>query len=196
MLNASLLAQENLNQNNSEKINWTDEYNPDKSKFFVHNEIEINASANIVWEFLIDALKWEEWYRGAKNVSYANLTDTILESNSVFNWHTMGMKFQSSIKQYEPNNLLAWESKKKSVQAYTVWLIVPTEKGCKVIVDESQNGWLTSLEKIVQPNKLRKMHNVWLAELKKNQKINNNRNNKSFVKFKNCYNEFNCYEQK
>jgi hypothetical protein len=167
VINVSLFAQENLNQNNTEKINWTDEYNPAKSKFFVHNEIEINAATYIVWEFLIDALKWEAWYSGAKNVSFTNSNDTVMQANSGFNWNTMGMKFQSSIKQYEPNNLLAWESKKKSIQAYTVWLIMPTDNGCRVVVDESQNGWLTAFEKILERNKLRKMHDVWLAELKK-----------------------------
>jgi hypothetical protein len=167
VLNTNLLAQENPNHSNVEIITWPDVYNPGKSKFFVHNEIEINASSDIVWGYLIDALKWESWYSGAKDVSFANFTDTVLQANSVFNWNTMGMKFQSEIKQYIPNNLLAWESKKKSIQAYNAWLIVPTSKGCKVIVDESQNGWLTSLEKILQRNKLRKLHDVWLSELKR-----------------------------
>ena len=153
-------------QNSLEKICWTSEYEPTKSKFYVHNEIEINAKPEVVWGYLIDALKWQSWYKGAKNVSFTKPTDTIINATSVFNWETMGLKFQSTIKQFETNRLLAWESKKNSIQGFHVWLIIPTEKGCKVITDESQNGWLTFFEKIFQGKKLKKLHDVWLAELK------------------------------
>lgn len=153
-------------QNTLEKINWPSEYEPSKSKFYVHNEIEIKAKPEVVWEFLIDALKWQSWYKGAKNVSFTNPKETVLNGNSVFNWETMGLKFQSTIKQFEPNRLLAWESKKKSIQGFHVWLIVPTENGCKLITDESQNGWLTFLQKTFQGKKLKKLHDIWLAELK------------------------------
>ncbi|MFN3378109.1 MAG: SRPBCC family protein [Runella zeae] len=154
-------------QGNSEKINWPSNYEPSKSKFYVHNEVEINAKPEVVWGFLIDAAKWQSWYKGAKNVSFLNPTDMVLNANSIFKWETMGLKFQSTIKQFEPNRLLAWESEKKSIQGYHVWLIVPTNKGCKVITDESQNGWLTFFEKTFQGKKLKKLHDVWLAELKK-----------------------------
>jgi uncharacterized protein YndB with AHSA1/START domain len=164
--NVNLLAQEAANQNNAEKINWPVEYNPLQSKFFVHNEIEINASPDTVWKILIDALKWESWYSGAKNVALTSSSDTVLQANSVFHWKTMGFNFQSVIKQYSPHTLLAWESKKKSIRAYNVWLIVPSANGCKVIVEESQNGWLTFLERTFEPHKLKKMHDVWLLALK------------------------------
>lgn len=154
-------------QDGTEKINWPSNYEPGKSKFYVHNEIEISARPEIVWNILVDALKWEAWYKGARNVSFVNAGDNVLSANSVFRWQTMGLTFQSAIKQYEPNRLLAWESRKKSIQGYHVWLIVPTEKGCKVITDESQNGWLTFFEKTFQGKKLKRLHDVWLKELKK-----------------------------
>ncbi|MES2796598.1 MAG: SRPBCC family protein [Bacteroidota bacterium] len=159
-------------QSNSEKINWPTVYEPSKSKFYVHNEIEINASPEIVWMFLIDALKWQSWYKGAKNVSFANAIDTVLQANSIFRWETMGLKFQSTVKQFEPNRLLAWESNKKQIQGFHVWLIVPTDKGCKVITDESQNGWLTFFEKTFQGKKLKNLHDVWLTALKKKSENN------------------------
>lgn len=153
-------------QMDSEKINWPENYEPSKSKFYVHNEIEINAKAEVVWAILMNALQWPNWYEGAKNVSFLTQKDTIINANSIFKWETMGLKFESTIQQFEPNKLLAWESKKKSIQGFHVWLIVPTEKGCKVITDESQNGWLTFFEKTFQPKKLKALHDVWLKELK------------------------------
>ncbi len=35
-----------------------------------------------------------------------------------------------------------------------MWLIIPTEYGCKLITDESQNGWLTFFEKLFQGKNL------------------------------------------
>lgn len=154
-------------QIDSEKINWPENYEPRKSKFYVHNEIEINTKPEVVWTVLIDALRWPSWYKGSKNVSFSTEKDTVLKANSIFKWETMGLKFESTIQQFEPNKLLAWESKKKSIQGFHVWLIIPSENGCKVITDESQNGWLTFFEKTFQPKKLKALHNVWLNELKR-----------------------------
>lgn len=151
----------------TERINWPAVYEPSKSRFYVHNEIEINATPEKVWDILVDALQWESWYVGAKNVSLLNPVDRRLNANSVFTWITMGLKFKTVVQEYEPNRLLAWESKKKSIQGYHVWLIIPTAQGCKVITDESQNGWLTFFEKTFQGKKLKKLHDVWLTELKK-----------------------------
>lgn len=167
MFASELKAQNRSAPDSQHLIKWPSAYEPSKSKFYVHNEIEINASPETVWGILIDALKWESWYRGAKNVSFENTNIAVLETNSVFNWETMGLRFQSLVKEYEPNRLLAWESVKSSIQGYHVWLIIPTENGCKVITDESQNGWLTFFEKIFQGKKLKNLHDVWLAELKK-----------------------------
>jgi hypothetical protein len=55
-------------QSNLEKINWSEEYEPSKSKFYVHNEIEINASPEIVWNILIAALEWENWYERTQSL--------------------------------------------------------------------------------------------------------------------------------
>jgi hypothetical protein len=152
---------------NVDTIAWPPAYQPGKSKFYVHNEININAKPAVVWQFLIDAQQWENWYKGAKKVKLADTTHTTLQANAIFRWNTMGMRFTSTIKAFEPHRLLAWESKKKSIQGYHVWLIIPTDSGCKVITDESQNGWLTFFEKTFQPHKLKRLHDIWLTELKK-----------------------------
>lgn len=148
-------------------IHWPAEYEPANAKFFVHNEIEIAAQPEVVWNILIQATDWPRWYKGAKNVRPINTQDTLLNASSVFSWETMGLSFVSTIKEFVPNKRLSWESKKKSIQGYHAWLIIPTNTGCKLITDESQHGWLTFFEKLFQPKKLYKLHNVWLAEIKK-----------------------------
>ncbi|MDZ4070821.1 MAG: hypothetical protein U1C70_03255 [Sediminibacterium sp.] len=54
-------------QTETDTISLPAKYHPSKSKFYVHNEIEINASPATVWNILIDALQWESWYKSAKN---------------------------------------------------------------------------------------------------------------------------------
>jgi uncharacterized protein YndB with AHSA1/START domain len=149
----------------TDSIHWPANYQPANSSFYVHNQIEINAPAEAVWPILIDAQKWPAWYVGAKNVVI--IGDSLLTDTSVFLWETMGLKFQSAIKEFVPNKRLSWESEKKSIHGYHAWLIIPTPNGCRLITDEAQNGWLTFFEKIFQPKKLYKLHNVWLAEIKK-----------------------------
>lgn len=148
------------------EIAWPEAYTPSESKFYVQNTIEIQADPAVVWQYLLDASAWESWYEGAKNLSFSSSKDTILQANTVFTWETMGLTLQSTVKEFEPNRLLAWESKKKSIQAYHVWVLIPTEYGCKVITEESQNGWLTFFEKTFQGKKLKRLHDAWLLALK------------------------------
>ena len=150
----------------SNEIQWSAGYQPSQAKFFVHNEIDINAKPETVWNILIEAEEWPQWYEGAQNVSIQDSKSNQLEAGSRFNWKTMGLDFTSEIKEFEAPYRLSWESKKKSIKGYHAWLIIPNATGCKLITQESQYGWLTLMQKSFIPNKLRKLHDVWLAEIK------------------------------
>lgn len=162
-----LLASITLSAQSSGQINWPDEYEPFLSKFYVHNEIEINAPPPVVWEILLQAEHWPDWYEGASGVKILYSGTSLLQANSSFQWKTMGLDFVSTIREFVPNERLSWESKKRSIRGYHAWLIIPTESGCRVVTGESQNGWLTFFEKLFQPKKLHRLHDVWLSELKK-----------------------------
>jgi uncharacterized protein YndB with AHSA1/START domain len=153
---------------NSEKINWPSAYWPEESSFFVHNEIDIQADPQVVWDILIQAEKWPSWYIGAKDVKVANNPTGILDRQSVFSWKTMGQHFETTvIKEFEPPYRLSWEATKNDIRGYHAWLIIPNEKGgCKVVTSEAQHGFLTFMQKSFVPNKLRKLHDSWLEELK------------------------------
>lgn len=150
----------------SESINWPEEYAPVKAPFFVHNEIDIAASPATVWEILVAAETWPNWYEGAEEVEIQDPATDTLTSESIFTWKTMGLNFTSTIIEFDPPYRLGWESRKRSIKGYHAWLIVPTEDGCKLITDESQYGWLTFMQKSFVPNKLRKLHDIWLQNIK------------------------------
>lgn len=151
---------------NSKEILWPDDYKPEESKFFVHNEIDINASPETVWSVLIQADEWEDYYEGASNIQLIDNTDGRLSENSIFTWKTMGLDFTSTIKEFEPPYRLSWESDKRSIRGYHAWLIIPTENGSKLITSEAQHGFMTSLQKVFVPNKLERLHDEWLAQIK------------------------------
>ena len=154
-----------INAQETMKINWPETYDPANSKFFVHNEIEINAPPEIVWEILINAEDWPNWYKGTSKVK-VNTDNKLIQENSSFHWKTMGIDFESTIEEFVPYRRLSWESKLKKIQGYHAWLIIPTGDGCKVITEEAQNGWLTFFEKLFMPKKLHRLHEIWLNELK------------------------------
>ena len=152
---------------NSEKINWPDNYKPEEAGFFVHNEIDIKASPQTVWNILVKAEDWPQWYEGASDVHIKSNTSGILEDKTEFSWKTMGQDFESTIiKEFQAPYRLSWEATKSNIRGYHAWLIIPTEDGCKVITSEAQHGFLTFMQKAFLPNKLRKLHDIWLDELK------------------------------
>jgi Polyketide cyclase / dehydrase and lipid transport len=154
-------------QSSDYHINYPPEYEPNKSRFFVHNEIIINAPDSVIWKILIDAEAWPNWYTGAKDVKITRPANQSLAENGVFTWNTMNLDFESTIREFKPYERLSWESNRKQIQGYHAWLIIPMGQTCRVITDESQNGWLTFFEKLFQPKKLKRLHDLWLSELKK-----------------------------
>lgn len=167
----------NCNSQSLSEHPWPEGFSPETSSFYVKNQIEILASPEQVWNELIQAESWPSWYYGASDVKIIgdNPTST-LRPNSKFSWKTMGLDFISEILDYQPYAQLSWLSSKKSIQGYHVWLIIPTETGCRVITAESQNGWLTTMEKLFQPKKLYRQHEDWLQLLKNRVEENSSKN--------------------
>ncbi|GMQ31707.1 SRPBCC family protein [Algoriphagus confluentis] len=158
---------------------WPPGFSPEEASFYVENQIEIAGSPHEVWKELIQAEAWSDWYYGATEVKLIG-EDQVLALDSKFSWKTMGINFVSQVKEFEPHSRLSWISSKKSIQGFHIWQIIPTGNGCRVITAESQNGWLTVMEKIFQPKKLHRQHEDWLLLLKerveKNQLVSQSTN--------------------
>jgi hypothetical protein len=146
---------------------WPDEFKPENAKWYVYNEIEIKASPEKVWNILIDAKIWHTFYPGVESpVTFIDSHASILEDGLAFNMHTMGLKLKPVIREFVPYERMAWEVRRSNLTAYHAWVIVPTVDGCRLITPESQNGFLTLLQKVFQPNKLLKLHDKWLKLIK------------------------------
>ncbi len=172
---ATVLAQDNAANSFKTKkydtstnlVVWPKEFNPAKAKWYVYNEIEIDAKPEVVWNILIDAKKWHTFYKGVESpVEYLDTTATTLRNALAFKMHTMGLHLEPVIKEFVINERMAWEVRRGNLKAYHAWVIVPTDNGCRLITPEVQNGFLTFLQKVFQPNKLLILHQHWLEVIK------------------------------
>ena len=169
MLNVSVVnAQISSKKFNPETnlIKWPVQFHPEKSDFYVHNEIGINAAPEVVWKLLIEASDWNKWYGNIQDIQFENPQQRNLSAGTKVFWKSMGQELNNTVMQFESNKALAWQFEEANIQGYHAWLIIPTENGCKVITDESQTGRLARLQKVFLPNKLRKQHDEWLRLLK------------------------------
>jgi uncharacterized protein YndB with AHSA1/START domain len=151
----------------SDETHWPEGFKPSESGFFIHNEIDIKASPQVVWDIFTNAARWPQWHDRAKGIELLNSPDGKLNPTSVFIWNPAG-KFTSTIKEFKPPYTIAWlgETDTKNMTVYNAWTILPNEDGCKVISNESQNGPKTKMEKIFAPNMVRKNIGEWLVRLK------------------------------
>jgi len=150
----------------NEQINWPKGYDMNETEFYLHNKIEIEAPPKIVWEILTNAEDWPNWYKGMKDVKVLDSNTGIIDGKVDMNFNTMKRDFKATVTEYKPFERLSWNTVDSKMMGIHAWLIIPTEKGCLVITDESQYGKLARLQKIFLPNKLRKLHDVWLEEMK------------------------------
>ena len=56
-------------QRRSAHIHWPEGIVPEQADLFAHNDIVIAAPAEKVWEHLIQATTWPDWYSNASDVT-------------------------------------------------------------------------------------------------------------------------------
>jgi uncharacterized protein YndB with AHSA1/START domain len=154
------------------QINWPAEYAPERASFTLSNTITIAAPPEVVWKELVNAEAWPQWYKGATNVRVEGSSTGVLQEGSIITWRTMDQNLTTKVVEFVPPYRMGWESRQWSLKAYHAWLLIPTDGGTKVVTDESQFGLLANLQRVFLPNKLRDLHDVWLANLKTRAEAN------------------------
>lgn len=178
------------------EIIWPKEFHPDSTAVHVRNELEMAASPEAVWRWLIRAEFWPTWYVNARNVHirqsgqgdvnaaaflywnlmparYARSRGTHLRrgpaaeltAGSLFFWRTFGVAIESMVAEFVPNERIAWTAEGLGVHAYHAWLIERTPAGCRVLTEETQNGFVARLGSALMPNRMHKFHQIWLEAL-------------------------------
>ncbi|HKM91091.1 MAG TPA: SRPBCC domain-containing protein [Candidatus Acidoferrales bacterium] len=146
-------------------IRWPEEFDPTRSPVFVSNELDIAASPEAVWAWLVRAELWPTWYTNSRNVRILEGPRPDLAPGTRFRWWTFGVRIESVVREFEPCERLAWHARAPGIRAYHAWLLIRTDSGCHVLTEETQHGSLARLGKLFLPNRMYRGHQCWLERL-------------------------------
>ena len=152
--------------NRSRDIHWPTGFDPAKADLFAHNELVIHAPCERVWQHIIDATKWPEWYPNAKAVQIMN--GTVLGQGSVFRWTTFGLAIESKVNEFVPYTRIGWYGYAPGADPtfYHTWFLTPTGDDCRVVTDEVGIGKDAAHLRETDESLMHRGHDLWLATLK------------------------------
>lgn len=147
------------------KIKWPDQYHPNVSAVHVVNSLELEASSQAVWDKLVRAKDWPNWYPNAANVTLRDSEEDTLALGTRFRWKTFGATITCKVEEFEPTKRLAWSSESRGMSVYHAWLITPLPTGCHVLTEETQTGIIPRIANALMPGRMHKFHQIWLEQL-------------------------------
>ncbi len=147
------------------EVSWPDRYHPRNCPIHVRNELDMNAAPEKVWAWLIRATLWPTWYVNSANIKILDGTGSNLQKGTRFRWKTFGVTLISTVHEYVPVERIAWDAHAFGVDAYHAWVLRPSARGCHVLTEETQHGWLARLGKLFMPNRMYTYHQLWLEGL-------------------------------
>lgn len=147
------------------EIHWPDRYDPARTPVHVRNEIISRATPEAIWAWLIRASAWPSWYPNSANVCVERGSSKDLFLGSYFTWRTFGVSIRSTVREFVPNERIAWSALGLGVDAYHAWLIESVPEGTRILTEETQYGWAARLNAIVFPTRMSRFHQIWLERL-------------------------------
>lgn len=144
-------------------VQWPDHYQPENCPVHVRNELDMAAPPAHVWAWLIDASDWPTWYINSANVNILEGKERNLHKGTRFRWKTFGVTITSTVLECVPGERIAWDGHGFGVDVYHAWVLQPSEKGCHVLTEESQHGWLARLSNWFMPKRMSHFHQLWLT---------------------------------
>ena len=146
------------------EIQWPDAFAPTRSSIHVSNRLDMAAPPEAVWSTLVAATRWPLWYANAADVRIQGGGDS-LRAGAAFRWRTFGFTLNTVVQEYEPCERLAWLATGPGIRAYHAWLITPLAEGCRVVTEETQNGALVWIGRLLYGSRMKRWHQVWLEGL-------------------------------
>ena len=147
------------------EVRWPDHYQPHNCPVHVRNELDMDAAPERVWSWLVRASLWPTWYVNSANVTILDGSGPDLQKGTRFRWKTFGVTITSTVLEYVTGERIAWDAHAFGIDAYHAWVLQPSTKGCHVLTEETQHGWLARLGKLFMPNRMYTFHQLWLEGL-------------------------------
>jgi len=145
-------------------VRWPDRYRPEVCPVHVRNELDMAASPQQVWAALIDAPQWPQWYVNASNVRLLG-DGPGLSLGQAFRWKTFGVTITSTVREFVPGERIAWDGCAPGLDVYHGWVLQPSDRGCRVLTEETQHGILVRLGQLFMPGRMFRFHQIWLQAL-------------------------------
>jgi hypothetical protein len=121
-------------------IRWPDRYKPEATAVHARTELEMAASPEAVWPWLIRAELWPTWYPDFADVIIEG-EGPDLKAGSRFRWKTFGVRLNSRVEEFVEFERIAWSARSTGIDAYHAWLIEKKPSGCHVLRRRRRTGW-------------------------------------------------------
>jgi uncharacterized protein YndB with AHSA1/START domain len=148
-------------------VSWPAQYDPRCSHIYSLNEADVNAPRELVWKLLIDAEHWSSYYPHAEDVKIVT-GESVLALGTKYTWKTAGLPLVNTVKEFVPGQRLAWDTVTADTEGATCyhgWVITPTDSGCHVLTEETQQGeYFLELARR-SPGVLYRFHQDWVDTL-------------------------------
>jgi Polyketide cyclase / dehydrase and lipid transport len=145
-------------------ILWPERYKPEAAALHVRKELEMPVSPETAWAWLVRAEQWPTWCPEFKDVVIRGGGQD-LKLGTEFRWKAFGVTLDSKVEEFAPFERLAWSARFIGVDAYHAWLIERLPQGCRVVTEETQNGWVARLNNTLRPGSVGRIHQAWLERL-------------------------------
>jgi len=150
----------------SPDLHWPDGFSPDDADLFAHNEIVIDAPCATVWQHLIEAEQWPQWYPYSQDVLILNNRTGVLREDSRFQWRTFGIDVISEVFEFVPDSRIGWYGRAPGLTSYHTWRLLDAPNCCHVVMEEAAKGRVAVALRDADPDGMHKGHDLWNSRLK------------------------------
>ena len=102
------------------------------------NDVEIEASPEVVWDVLTRFEAWPSWNPDVKSMEFRGE----LEPGSEFRWKAGPSRIVSTLQRVEAPRAIEWTGRTMSIRAFHIWRLEPRNGKTFVRTEESFDGLL------------------------------------------------------
>ena len=148
---------------------WPERYDPKISAIYALNDIDVKAPTEVVWKLLVDAENWSSYFPSEDQVKILS-GEPELVLGTRYSRVTVGTPMSLVVTECVSERRLAWsttvDGDDTGSSAYHGWVITPTQAGCHVLSEETQQGpWFLEMLGRKNPGGLYSYHQDWVEKL-------------------------------
>ncbi|MFC0002726.1 SRPBCC family protein [Micromonospora siamensis] len=143
---------------------WPAGLTPDRAPVHTRNELLVPLPPARVWQRLVAAPAWPDWYAGARDVALPAGRGE-LGPGVVFDWTTLGVRVRCRVDLWRPYAALGWSGRALGSTGHHRWLLTAEGDGTRVVTEEVQAGPVPAVGRWWLRRSLLGWHQRWLAGL-------------------------------